>query len=90
MRRVNADKRRYVSYFLRDWAGHPEVDALTPEDFNLGRVQLKEPDAHPRARGALGLGLDGELGLLQGPFDASTQINRRAEQEAHYLAGRDR
>jgi hypothetical protein len=21
--RINADKRRYVSYFLRDWAGHP-------------------------------------------------------------------
>src|ERR1700751_3127521 len=29
--RINADKRAYVSYFKRDWAGHPEVDALSPD-----------------------------------------------------------
>src|SRR5207245_6485110 len=33
VRRINADKRHYVSYFIRDWAGHPEVAALRPEDF---------------------------------------------------------
>src|SRR5438132_5480790 len=37
VRRINADKRRYVSYFIRDWAGHPGVDALEPDDFTLGR-----------------------------------------------------
>jgi hypothetical protein len=47
VRRINADKRRYVSYFIRDWAGHPEVDALRPDDFNLGRIQLKEPGPIP-------------------------------------------
>src|SRR5262249_23025099 len=33
VRRINADKRRYVSYFLRDFPGHPAVEALRPEDF---------------------------------------------------------
>src|SRR4030095_12597318 len=32
--RINADKRRYVSYFIRDWAGHPAAEALTPGAFN--------------------------------------------------------
>jgi hypothetical protein len=27
-------------------------------------------------------------GLLQGPFDVTTQINRKVEQEAHELAAR--
>jgi hypothetical protein len=36
VRRINADRRRYVSYFIHDWPGHPEVEALTPDDFNLG------------------------------------------------------
>jgi ABC-type nitrate/sulfonate/bicarbonate transport system substrate-binding protein len=32
--RVNRNKRQYIRYFLEDWAGHPEVDALAPEDFD--------------------------------------------------------
>ena len=60
--RINADKRRYVSYFKRDWAGHPEVDALSPDDFNLSRIQVKEPTTIPGERGPLGVGVDGELG----------------------------
>ena len=51
LHRINADKRRYVSYFKRDWAGHPEVDALSPDDFNLGRIQVKEPTTIPESEG---------------------------------------
>jgi hypothetical protein len=39
VRRINADKRRYLHYFTREYAGYPEVAALTPDDFNLGRIQ---------------------------------------------------
>src|SRR5499425_461183 len=49
VRRINADKRRYVGYFIRDWSGHPEVMALAPGDFNLGRIQLKAPEPIPEA-----------------------------------------
>ena len=87
VRRVNADKRRYVSYFLRDWAGHPEVDALTSADFNLGRIQLKEPTPIPEQEARWAWDWMASWGLLQGPFDVSTQINRRAEREAHERAG---
>src|SRR5438445_13305495 len=50
VRRIKADKRRYVSYFKEGWAaGDPEVQALTPDDFNLGRIQLREPTTNPEA-----------------------------------------
>src|SRR5712664_2851103 len=35
VRRINADKRRYVSYFKEGWAaGDPAVHALSADDFN--------------------------------------------------------
>src|SRR5262247_3639156 len=49
VRRISADKRRYVSYYLRDWAGHPDVERLTPDDFDLGRIQLKGPEPIPES-----------------------------------------
>ena len=76
-----------MSYFLRDWAGHPEVDALVPDDFNLGRVQLKEPTPIPEHEARWAWDWMASWGLLQGPFDAATQINRRAERDAHERAG---
>src|SRR5215468_12085470 len=48
VRRINADKRRYVSYFKEGWAaGDRAVQALVPGDFNLGRIQLREPTPIP-------------------------------------------
>src|SRR6202795_3618757 len=34
VRRINADKRRYVSYYLRDFPGHPALESITPDDFD--------------------------------------------------------
>src|SRR5437899_9188624 len=42
--RINADKRRYLHYYTREYKGYPEVDALTPDDFDLGRTQVKAPE----------------------------------------------
>src|SRR5713101_6006918 len=86
VRRINADKRRYVSYFIRDWAGHPEVAALRPDDFNLSRIQLKEPTPIPESEARWAWEWMASWGLLHGPFDVTTQINRRLEREAHELA----
>ena len=88
--RINADKRRYVSYFIRDWSGHPEVAALRPEDFNLGRIQLKEPTPIPEAEARWAWEWMTSWGLLHGAFDVTTQIDRRLEREAHALAAADR
>jgi NitT/TauT family transport system substrate-binding protein len=83
--RINADKRRYVSYFLRDWAGHPQVDALSPHDFNLGRIQLKEPTPIPEAEARWAWDWMASWGLLEGQFDLDAQIDRSLEQGAHGL-----
>ena len=84
--RINADKRRYVSYFVRDWAGHPEVDALRPDDFDLGRIQLKEPTAIPEHEARWAWEWMASWGLIDGAFDLTSQIDRRLEREAHELA----
>jgi ABC-type nitrate/sulfonate/bicarbonate transport system substrate-binding protein len=87
VRRINADKRRYVGYYFRDFAGCPEVDALTPDDVDLGRIQLKEPGPIPEHEARWAWEWMAGWGLLEGEFDARGQIDRRLEQEAHALAG---
>jgi ABC-type nitrate/sulfonate/bicarbonate transport system substrate-binding protein len=86
VRRINADKRRYVSYFIRDFPGQPEVEALRPEDFNLGRIQLKEPGPIPEREARWAWEWMASWGLMSGAFDATTQINRGVERKAHELA----
>jgi ABC-type nitrate/sulfonate/bicarbonate transport system substrate-binding protein len=86
VRRINADKRRYVSYFVRDWANHPDVTSLNPDDFVLNRIQLKEPGPIPEHEARWAWEWMASWGLLEGPFDATTQIDRRLERRAHELA----
>src|SRR5262245_18766436 len=86
VRRINADKRRYVSYFIRDFPDHPGVQALTPDDFNLGRIQLKEPGPIPEEEARWAWEWMASWGLLSGTFDSAAQINRSVEREAHRLA----
>ena len=86
VRRINADKRRYVSYFLRDWVGYPEVDALTPDDFDLGRIQLKVPTPIPEVEARWAWDWMASWGVLTGSFDVTAQINQKVEREAHELA----
>ena len=84
--RINADKRRYVSYFKRDWAGHPEVDALSVDDFNLGRIQVKEPGPIPESEARWAWEWMASWGLIAGAFDVTAQIDRSLERDAHELA----
>jgi NitT/TauT family transport system substrate-binding protein len=86
VRRVNADKRRYVSYFIRDFPDRPDVQALTPDDFDLGRIQLKEPGPIPEHEARWAWEWMASWGVLSGAFDAATQINQRVAREAHELA----
>ena len=86
VRRINADKRRYVSYFVRDFSGYAEVEALTPADFNVDRIRLKEPGPIPEDEARWAWEWMASWGVLQGGFDATTQINRDVQREAHRLA----
>ena len=87
VRRIKADKGRYVSYFKEGWAADDRaVQALTPEDFNLGRIQLREPTPIPEDEARWAWEWMASWGLIQGTFDATTQINRKISWEAHELA----
>ena len=83
VKRINADKRRYVSYFIRDFPGHPDVQKLTPADFDLGRIQLKEPGPIPEAEARWAWEWMASWGVLEGAFDPGAQINREVERDAH-------
>ncbi len=87
VRRINADKRRYVPYFKAGWAAaDAAVQALTDDDFDLGRIQLREPTPIPEAEARWAWDWMASWGLIQGTFDATAQINRTMAQEAHELA----
>ena len=45
--RINADKRKYMQYFIDYYKSDPEVAALTVDDMNLGRLQVVEPAPIP-------------------------------------------
>jgi NitT/TauT family transport system substrate-binding protein len=81
--RINQNKREYIHYFLQDWAGRTEVDSLTPEDFDLGRIQLKRPGPIPEAAARWAWEWMVSWGILQGSFDPASQLdNRVAERVA--------
>ena len=86
VRRINADKRRYVSYFLQDHPDKPEVQSLRPEDFNLDRVRLMEPTPIPEEQARWAWEWMSGWGILHGDFDVKSQINQTFQREAHELA----
>jgi ABC-type nitrate/sulfonate/bicarbonate transport system substrate-binding protein len=86
VRRINADKRRYLPYFIRAYPGCPEVPSLQPEDFNLARIQLKEPGPIPEDQAAWAWEWMASWGVLHGSFDPNAQINTSIAQEAHEVA----
>ena len=62
---------------MQDWAGRPEVDSLTPEDFDFGRIQLKRPGPIPEADARWAWEWMVSWGILQGSFDAASQLDNR-------------
>jgi ABC-type nitrate/sulfonate/bicarbonate transport system substrate-binding protein len=86
VRRINADKRRYVAYYLQDHPDQPEVQALRPEDFNLDRVRLMEPAPIPEEQARWAWEWMSSWGILHGDFDVASQIDRALERRAHQLA----
>jgi ABC-type nitrate/sulfonate/bicarbonate transport system substrate-binding protein len=85
VRRINADKRRYLHYFTREYQGYPEVDALTLDDFHLSRIQVKTPEPIPEADARWDWEWMSSWGLLSGAFEAATQINTAVQRAAHVL-----
>lgn len=83
VQRINADKKRYLHYYTREYAGYPEVEALTPDDFTLSRIQLKVPEPIPEADARWDWEWMASWGVLHGAFDAASQINATVQRLAH-------
>jgi ABC-type nitrate/sulfonate/bicarbonate transport system substrate-binding protein len=83
VRRINADKRSYLHYFTREYLDYAEVATLTPDDFTLGRIQVKVPEPIPEAEARWDWEWMSSWGLLHGAFEATTQINATLQQAAH-------
>jgi NitT/TauT family transport system substrate-binding protein len=81
--RINADKRHYLRYYTRDYEGYAEVEALTPDDFNLGRIQVKVPEPIPEADARWDWEWMSSWGVLSGAFDATAQLNASLQWTAH-------
>jgi ABC-type nitrate/sulfonate/bicarbonate transport system substrate-binding protein len=81
--RINADKRRYLRYYKRDYEGYAEVEALTPDDFSLSRIQVKVPEPIPEADARWDWEWMSSWGVLSGAFDATAQINASLQWTAH-------
>jgi NitT/TauT family transport system substrate-binding protein len=48
VRRINADKRKYLQYFIEYHNSDPRVAALTVDDLNPSRLQVVNPAPIPR------------------------------------------
>ena len=82
VRRINANKRRYLHYFLQGSDGTPELEALSVDDFNLGRIQLKIPEPTPEDEARRNWEWMASWGMIEGEFKAAEQFSS-VQDEAH-------
>ena len=82
----NSPLRALFSYFINDFPGHPDVERLTPDDFDLARIQSKEPGPIPEAEARWAWEWMASWGVLDGAFDPRAPINKAVEREAHARA----
>jgi ABC-type nitrate/sulfonate/bicarbonate transport system substrate-binding protein len=83
-RRINADKRNYVRYFkTHDFQPTPEVQALSIDDFNLSRIQVKAPEPIPEADARWDWDWMSSWGVLSGEYNLESQINVAVQTAAH-------
>ena len=72
VRRINANKKAYLHYFIDYYAKNdPEIAALKVEDLREGRLQVCDPAPIPARRAAAHLRLAQELGYDRGYCIAS-------------------
>ena len=84
--RINADKRKYLQYFIDAYKSDPEVAALTVDDLNPSRLQVVEPAPIPEEE--LQRTYEWMLGwdMLDGGTGAEDLVDGQKQTEAHDLA----
>ncbi len=88
VRRINADKRKYLRYFLDHHKGqHPGLASLTVDDFPVSRLQVVEPSPIPPDE--LERTYDWMRGwrMLEPDFDPDNLIAADRQKQAHAALG---
>ena len=86
VRRIDADKRKYVQYFIDRHRSDPDVAALTVDDFNLSRLQVADPSPIPEDELERTRQWMVSWNLLEEGSDAVRLVDARRQTEAHRTA----
>jgi NitT/TauT family transport system substrate-binding protein len=84
--RINADKRKYLRYFLTYHKGqHPGLDKLTVDDLPLSRLQVVEPSPIPEGELQRTYEWMQSWRMLDPDFDPDHLVSTHRQDEAHLL-----
>ena len=86
---INADKRKYMQYFIDHHRADPDVSALTVDDFNTSRLQVVEPAPIPQDELQRTYDWMRSWDMLDGSAEAKDLVDDHRQEAAHQLAPAD-
>lgn len=88
VRRIKADKRKYLQYFIdRHRDQHPHVAALTVDDFRLSRLQVVDPAPVPEDELHRTYDWMRSWNMIDDAIDPNDLVAGEVQEAAHRLAG---
>ncbi len=86
---INADKRKYMQYFIDHHRADPDVAALTVDDFNTSRLQVVEPAPIPQDELQRTYDWMRSWDMLDGSAEAQDLVDDQRQEAAHPLGVAD-
>ena len=86
VRRIAADKRRYMQYFIDYHRDDPDVAALTVDDLPLSRLQVIDPEPIPRDELLRTFEWMRSWNMLDEDASADALVDLEIQEKAHRLA----
>ncbi len=86
VRRIDADKGRYLRYFIDYHGADPEIAALSAGDLRESRIVVVEPAPIPDAELARTAAWIRSWGMLRGTDDPASLVDREVQTAAHRAA----
>ena len=89
VRHINADKRKYMQYFIDHHRADPDVAALTVDDFNTSRLQVVEPSPIPQDELQRTYEWMRSWDMLDGSAEAQDLVDDQRQEAAHPMGVAD-
>ncbi len=89
VRRINANKRKYVRYYLKHDDDHPAIAALKPEDIPLSRLQFIEPSTIPDDEFQRTYDWMVSWNLIEGGHSIEDLVDTTRQRESHSVTTAD-